>query len=135
MIGRSKPVPGSKSTAFPAPVLVLILLAIWPAGTAGAATIHVPADQPTIQAGIDPAVDGDTVLVANGLYSGEGNRDIDFLGKAITVRSANGANYCIIDCGAVSEDARYRGFFFRSGEGPIDIEQLDRVVEELLGES
>ncbi len=62
-----------------------------------AATIHVPGDQPTIQAGIDAAMDGDIVLVADGTWTGVGNRDIDFLGKAITVRSENGPDSCIID--------------------------------------
>ncbi len=37
-----------------------------------ATTINVPNDQPTIQAGIDAAVDGDTVLVQTQLYAGEG---------------------------------------------------------------
>ena len=32
------------------------------------ATIHVPADHSTIQAGLDAAADGDTVLVAPGEY-------------------------------------------------------------------
>jgi hypothetical protein len=80
-----------------------------------AAIIHVPEDQPTIQEGINAALDGDTVQVANGRYTGEGNRDIDFLGKAITVRSENGAEYCIVDCEG-SESDSHRGFYFHSGE-------------------
>ena len=51
-----------------------------------ATTIHVPADQPTIQAGIDAAVTGDTVLVAPGSYS----EQIDFMGRGIVVTSSDG---------------------------------------------
>ncbi len=63
-----------------------------------AATINVPGGQATIQAGIDVAVDGDVVLLANGTYSGAGNYNIDFKGKSLTVKSANGPDNCIVDC-------------------------------------
>jgi len=45
--------------------------------------INIPADQPTIQAGIDAAVDADTVLVQPGTYV----ENINYNGKLITVAS------------------------------------------------
>ena len=41
----------------------------------------------TIQEGIDKAIDGDIVQVNKGLYKGLGNKNLDFKGKKITVRS------------------------------------------------
>ena len=77
-----------------------------------AATISVPADYSTIQAGIDAASDGDIVLVADGTYTGKGNKNLDYKGKVITVQSENGPENCVIDC-----ERAGRGFCFQSGEG------------------
>ena len=89
---------------------VFVLLALSSLSAFGA-TIRVPGDQATIQAGIDAASEGDTVLVADGTYVGPGNKDLDFNGKAITVKSENGPEKCVIDC-----EANGRGFYFHSGE-------------------
>ncbi|MBA7684218.1 hypothetical protein ES703_92609 [subsurface metagenome] len=92
--------------------------------TAAGQTIYVDADGTadfnTIQAAIDDSNDGDTVIVSDGTYTGPGNRDIDFLGKAITVRSIdpkdpNIVAATIIDCNGSSSEP-HRGFKFHCGE-------------------
>ena len=69
----------------------------------------------SIQEGINAALNGEMVIVRDGTYTGEGNRDIDFLGLAITVHSENGPNTCIIDCEGTTEE-NHRGYYFHSGE-------------------
>ena len=80
-------------------------------------------DFSTIQAAIDDANDGDVVIMAAGTYTGDGNRDIDFKRKAVTIRSTdpNDPNIVattIIDCNGTQENP-HRGFYFHSGENLI----------------
>lgn len=87
---------------------------IWTFRTGGPRTITVGFDPLTdffpIQAAIDAAENGDYIVVDDGTYVGPGNIDIDFKGKAITVRSKNGPRHCTIDCRKSG-----RGFLFNRG--------------------
>ena len=79
-----------------------------------AATLHVPADYPTIQSCIDAAVSGvDECNVAPGTY----HETINFLGKAITVRSSGGADVTTIDATGVGGSV----VSCRSHEGPDSV--------------
>ncbi len=88
--------------------------------TNGPGDINVPGQHVTIQEAVNRSWDSGRVLIADGTYTGPGNRDIDFKGKSITVQSANGPENCIIDCNG-TEQQPHRGFNFTSGEGPSSI--------------
>lgn len=75
----------------------------------------VPQNYRTIQEAVNAAANGDIVLVADGIYTGDGNRNIELLGKAITVRSLNGAASTTIDAGA-SESTYFIGFNLHHNE-------------------
>jgi hypothetical protein len=110
------------------PSFVLISSVLACSSAALADVIHVPADQPTIQAAVDVAVDGDEIIIADGVYLGPGNRDIAIETKAITIRSAGGAGRCAIDCeqsgrafmltGLLFSDTVIEGLTIRNGTPP-----------------
>ncbi|MCK5692541.1 MAG: hypothetical protein KAI08_06815, partial [Bacteroidales bacterium] len=70
-------------------ILLLIPIIAFPA------ILHVPGDHSTIQAAIDAASDGDTILIANGTYSGAGNIGIewDATNKHLHIMSENGRDH------------------------------------------
>jgi len=67
-------------------LFVSTLLAVAVNSATAGTVIHVPADRPTIQAAINAASKGDTVLVSPGTYT----ENINLNGKAITVTSTEG---------------------------------------------
>ena len=79
-------------------VIIIVFLLIPEIGFS--TIIHVPADEPTIQSGINAAGDGDTILIADGIYTGFGNFDITWNAtyKHLVIMSVNGPTNCIIDC-------------------------------------
>ena len=103
---------------------LLILTGLFCVITIHAQIIHVPADQPTIQAGINAATTGDTVLVEDGTYL----ENINFMGQRITVSShfimdgdTNHINNTIID-GSQPEDPDFASVVtFLTGEDTTSI--------------
>jgi hypothetical protein len=97
--------------------------ALYPVGgtyTCRADTFEVAADgsgdAPTIQNAIDMASNADLILLRDGVFSGPGNRDIDYGGRRIRVRSiSDNPAACIVDCEGSATDP-HRGFVFDSGE-------------------
>lgn len=82
-------------------------------------------DFPTIQAALYAAYDGDEILLTDGVFKGDGNRNLFFIGKAVTVRSQNGlACNCIIDAEGAPSTPR-RGFNIKAAVGP------DTVIRDL----
>ena len=83
-------------------------------------TIIVPDDSTTIQAGINGAFEGDTVLVRSGIYYGAGNIGLDFNGKNIAVVGETGSASTVID-GQYGYPGYDRGFYLHSGENATSI--------------
>jgi Right handed beta helix region len=105
-------------------VAILTLSALLFASAAGATT-HVvlpdgSGDFPRIQDAIDAAVSGDEIALGDGTFTGLRNRNLDFLGKNITLRSQSGdPALCVIDC-----EGQHRGLSIKTGETAAVVEGI-----------
>jgi parallel beta-helix repeat protein len=97
-------------TPNPISLLIVLIFVLLLSQTSRAAILRVGAGKPytTIQSAIKKATEGDKVLVYEGTY----RERINFLGKAITVRSVRGAAKTIID-----GNGKGSVVSFKSGEG------------------
>ena len=84
----------------------------------------------TIQAAVDAAQEGDTLLLSDGLFVGPGNRDIVIADKDLVIRSVNGRESTVLDCQnlgrgflfegpLVTQRARLEGIWIRNGSTPL----------------
>ncbi len=105
---------------------LILLLAICASAAVSSAETHLvkpdgTGDFPTIQAALDGCAAGDIIELTDGTFLGDGNRDLDFGGKALTLHSQSGdAELCVINCQGSAADP-HRGFDFHSGEGAESI--------------
>lgn len=78
-------------------------------------------EYPTIQAAVLAASHHDTIGLEDGLFRGPGNRDVDFLGKVLVIRSLSGdPTACTVDSeGGVGNERR--GFRIWEVPGPGNV--------------
>ena len=107
-------------------LLILAILASYCFGSVSpimAATWRIPGDAPTIQAGIDSADAGDTVLVAAGMYYEHnialknGVAVLSESGAGVTTINGNAGGTCVVAIGSMDSSAVLDGFTITNGSG------------------
>jgi hypothetical protein len=88
VLHKRRPIMKSLTVSHTLPACLIYVFSL----TASAAEIHVTRDSPGIQAAIEAAADGDEIIVAPGVYQ----EHINFLGKAVTVRSTDPDDWDVV---------------------------------------
>ena len=94
------------------PVITSLILVIWAGSSLTAAVLNVPAGYPSIQEAIDASNDGDTVIVAPGLYY----ERINFNGKNIVLTSTDPNDPRIVGYTIINADGEGSVVTFENGE-------------------
>jgi len=107
---------------------LMVLISVLVAPTVlSAATLVVDLDgktgYDTIAEAVDAAVDGDTIVINPGTYTGRGNRDIELHDKSITIQSSDPGDAevveaTIIDCAGAANDP-HRAFVISDSTAEI----------------
>jgi hypothetical protein len=85
---------------------------------------------PPTRDSVNVAQNGDIIELADGVFTGPDNRDLDHVGKAITIRlQSDDSARCTINCQNIGH-----GFRFASGEGLSSVLRGIRVLNALSSE-
>lgn len=88
-------------------------------------------DYPSIQEALDAAEPGDTIMLAPGLYEGQGNRDLEPPAGTLVITSVAGAEQTVLDCSGGG--SRHYGFYFGAGHDSTTVLEGVTVTGGLQG--
>jgi len=121
-------------------VTLLLVTLLAPGASASVYTVYADGSgsYPTIQAAVNASVEGDTIRLGDGTFSGTGNRDLQVDRPRVFLSASGDRLECILDAGGLpfgdlgvdpdeSETFRFENITFRAGSA-FDV-RYNKVVE------
>lgn len=119
-----------KSIVIPVLLIALLSLSCGDSATTGSSgtilrdrTIDVPSEIGTLKAAVAEAKNGDSIVLAPGVYSGDGFSEITFDGKTMIITCPEGPDSCMISLGGSASSNR-RAFSFTQKDNAVLIDGI-----------